>query len=175
MLEHLPAAIEHYALRQRGDQLLAHLLRLFSPVVGGNDDLGIGTVIHFHIKRQSNTVTEARRQVVTDHIVRFLDPLTLALAGKRIGAELRRFTLEDISHIDAEAERAVIEEGNTEVALSALALLVFLDAHSRAGRHILNGKTRDDTKLPYTVGYFFYLVFHRTEILFHDVPLDSVF
>ena len=117
-------------------------------------------VIELHIERQGYTVTEARGKVVAHHIVSLLYSLSVALARERVMTELRALTLENISHIYAEAESTVIEKGNAEIAVSRLALLLLVLANARTLRHILYGKARNKTKLLNTVSDLLYFMFH---------------
>ena len=128
-------------------------------------------VVQLHIKRQGNTVAEARGQVVANHMVRLLDPLPLTLTCQSIRAELRAFTLEDIAHIHAEDQRAVIEQGYTEIPIPRLALLVFLNAHARARGDLGGRKPRDQAKLSDTVGDLLDLLLHCVDAVFHFTPL----
>ena len=103
-----------------------------------------------------------RRQAVAEHRrhVADLDALLLrgdrALAAARheIARQLRRVALEQRVDVDAEGERALVEEGEGRIALPGLDGLVLGGGDVREARHLTDRITADRTHLADTRGHF---------------------
>ena len=136
--------------------------------------LGTGAVLHLHVQGQGDAVAEIGGQVVADHVVGLLDAPALALTGQVVAAQLGAPALQQVTHINAEAQGAAIEEGDAQIPGTGLAVHVFLDGQIRPSCHLLDGEAGDLTQLPDTGRHFPYLEIHAGHCLFHRFSLLSV-
>ena len=140
------------------------------PLVGGQLDillLSLRAVGRLHIQGLRDPVPEGARHVVVHHVVRFFNPLAFALAGHGEGVQVRAGTFDDVADVDAERQRAAVQEREVQVRPAHFAVDVFLLGDARLVRHFGDRKVLDLPQLPDPVSHLLDLVI-QSRHLRHD-------
>ena len=127
------------------------------PLVGGQLDVAVLRVLIVHgvdIERLGDAVSEGGRHVLIAHAVRLADGLPHAAAGHCHGGQIRAGALYDVGHVHIERQRAAIDEGEVQIALTGLAGGVFRLADVGLARHFGDGKVFDFAQLADAARHF---------------------
>ena len=120
-------------------QLDLGVLRLFRPDRADEERLG-------------DPSSEGGSEAVIDHPVRLLDALTAARAGDGVRAQGRALALDYVGDVDAERDRAAVDERKRQVALARLAEQILLERDVGETRHLGGRQPRYHAKFPDPLG-----------------------
>ena len=88
------------------------------------------------------------------HAVRFLNALTLALAGYGIALQLRAGTLDNIGYVNAESQRAAVNKRKCKIRSARFTIKIFFGRDIRFHRHFGDGIALNFAQFADTVGHF---------------------
>ena len=118
----------------------------------------LGAPGRLHVQRFRDPVPEGRRHVVIHHVVGFLDPLPFSPSGQGKGIQVRAGTFNNIADINAESQRAAVQERKVQIRSAHFAVDVFLFGHAGLVCHLSNREVFNLPQLPNPVSHLLNLV-----------------